>query len=626
MKKMKNFYVKNFLRNFPLLCSAGAFLLLTTSLFGFTKSALTGILFFILSFFINLNWRELFYRKSTIIFSLIACIPVSATSVFFYRAIMMSRKIAHVAEMTGCSKTILIGTLTGCCAILAVFFITVVLHCCFYYSALLEKPVNNRIFKWLDFIQITAICTMLAGIFWICFSERVWFDEAYSIDNIATPFLDVIARQIQDVHPPLYYFLLKCFVAPVSAIFPDSLSATIAAAKFCSVFPMILLGFICFFVLRTAHFVRWLVILSLFLPYFLHYSTEIRMYSWGTLFVTAAYFCVRKIMQNSADKKIWLVFVCLSLCCAYTHNFTLIAMGVLWGILFFWLLLFAKDRLLWFFAMAFIVALLYLPWFIVLLQQVGRVRESYWIPPVSLSTIYMYFVDFFPCSLLLFIPFVVLGSEKRKDFKALFSDYWGVLIPLIILSFGILVSWMMRPVFLFRYVVPCLPCFWIPMITACCKRNDVKRLIVTLIILFAVGTNFITVCKIEKVLAAQASYVAEFLALLNEKSCVITDVKGTHLSGEVTVYTGSDIYARKKDIIFPQITLWDETHTIDALLKKYETVYVLHGDSKQTANDDFIPLVVNDETWDTVFAGEYYFSAGKLNAFKITVKGNNSHE
>ncbi len=51
--------------------------------------------------------------------------------------------------------------------------------------------------------------------FWTCFSPTIWVDEAFSLELIKHPFVELIKLDAMDVHPPLYYLIYKIAAMPI---------------------------------------------------------------------------------------------------------------------------------------------------------------------------------------------------------------------------------------------------------------------------------------------------------------------------------------------------------------------------------------------------------------------------
>ena len=111
--------------------------------------------------------------------------------------------------------------------------------------------------------------------------ENFWYDEAYTIGMIRRDFSDIIHITSQDVHPPLYYILLKIFY-----IFPGMeqlLSVKIFSWIFYLLY-LILGAYIC-----REHYNRrvecfWLVLSGFMAPMIVQ-STSPRMYTIAIFFV-----------------------------------------------------------------------------------------------------------------------------------------------------------------------------------------------------------------------------------------------------------------------------------------------------------------------------------------------------
>ena len=59
-------------------------------------------------------------------------------------------------------------------------------------------------------ILLCLVLTLLMAL--LCGNLSLWRDEAFSLNLIRMSFSDLITATAQDVHPPLYYLMLKVFV------------------------------------------------------------------------------------------------------------------------------------------------------------------------------------------------------------------------------------------------------------------------------------------------------------------------------------------------------------------------------------------------------------------------------
>lgn len=213
----------------------------------------------------------------------------------------------------------------------------------------------------------------------------LWHDEAFSALLIRYSWSEMIHRIIADVHPPLYYILLRFWYY----IFGDSLLSLRGFSVACGMGAVILGYFLVqrYFANRTAA-----ILSALFLAtnFFLIQSVgaEARMYTLGALLALAAAGSLMEALRSpGSSKKAWFWYVgfaVFSAAMVYTHYylaFTVIAMGV-YGLVY----LIKTNGLAWrrylpFMSSVILTGLLYLPWAKPFLIQLQRVQGGYWIPP-----------------------------------------------------------------------------------------------------------------------------------------------------------------------------------------------------------------------------------------------------
>ena len=151
----------------------------------------------------------------------------------------------------------------------------------------------------------------------------MWFDESYTIALVSHDISEIIRIDSNDVHPVLYYLLLKA----VTCIFGNS----ILVARLFSVSAGILIGILGFTHIRKDFGPKVglaFSFLMLFLPFMAMYGMEIRMYSWTMLFTTlSGIYAYRSIKQEK--KRNWLLFAIASLCAAHCHYYGLVAVAII---------------------------------------------------------------------------------------------------------------------------------------------------------------------------------------------------------------------------------------------------------------------------------------------------------
>lgn len=201
----------------------------------------------------------------------------------------------------------------------------------------------------------TAIFTLFA------FNKNIWFDEAYTIGLVRHGVADIFKLHIYDVHPFLYYFLLKIF----TFVFGSSL----LSMRLFSVIGAVMLS-----LLGLTHIRRdfgekvgfWFSFFSVFCASTLYYAEQIRMYSWATFFVALAGIYAYRLGKNDGIKNSAL-FVLFSVCAAYTHYFALFAVAAVNIVLLVHKI--RQKQLFRWFATAALQIVLYIPGALIFLKQ-----------------------------------------------------------------------------------------------------------------------------------------------------------------------------------------------------------------------------------------------------------------
>ena len=309
-------------------------------------------------------------------------------------------------------------------------------------------------------VLVIVISTIILGL--TIFNENIWFDEAYSLGLINQNMLDVITIAIHDVHPILYYIILKIF----ALIFGTST----VVARAVSLIPVIVLLIFGFTHIRKEFGEKTGLLFSFFigfLPIMVQYSTQIRMYTYSILFITITAFYAYKIFKYG-NKKYWVIFAIFSVLSAYTHYFALFVTGIINIVLFICLLRHKKEYIKKFILVGFIQVLAYIPGLIIFINQTSRVMRGFWInykyPDVIFETIGFYFTNFIEpiiipliFSILLFVYIIIklIMLYKSKDKNSMLAIL-ALLIFVIVVTVALLISYFSVKIYLPRYTLPML--------------------------------------------------------------------------------------------------------------------------------------------------------------------------
>jgi 4-amino-4-deoxy-L-arabinose transferase-like glycosyltransferase len=291
-----------------------------------------------------------------------------------------------------------------------------------------------------------------------------WQDEAVTVLLARKPVVDLIRITSQDVHPPLYYLVVKTFMflgqSEWVVRLPSALCSTMSVAVLywigCELFER-----------RTALVAAGLMAVS---PLQLYYAQEARMYAQ---LVFLSLFCVGCLVR-ALQTRSWLWWGLLSagaVLAVYTSYFAFPVLLVL----FVYVLLVRRRAWFRFMIAMGIAALIFLPWVGVLLAQTRSVLDSYWMQASSFLEVFTTLASFFMGYSLslawqalglgssLFIIFVLLNSvryalkEKSLDVEPLVLVLLWAWMPMI----GVYLLTPIRPIFQIRTVMTSAPAFYL---------------------------------------------------------------------------------------------------------------------------------------------------------------------
>ncbi|MCR4791461.1 MAG: glycosyltransferase family 39 protein [Lachnospiraceae bacterium] len=318
-----------------------------------------------------------------------------------------------------------------------------------------------------------------------------WVDTAFSVDLIRLPIREMLAATAVNEHPPFYYLFGK-FVTTILGDRPASFRAT---------------GFIPYLgILILAHtYVRKhfgivpAIIITAFAsltPTSVIYVMETRMYELGCFLMLAAFLSMHQLMCYADERRNgkWILFYFLSMMTAYTHYYLTVAVCILYLSLILFCIVNRKDI-----ARCMICSVLailsYLPWLGVMLKNFGVRAGDWWAEGFSgfdESMCEIFGLKRFYLPALFFAAVLVCGkvvesrhirkktasgdsasltsgdgrekqsgSEKPAGRAMLWFLITGILVIALVMAVGALVSILVRPLFLSRYVYPLASIGWL---------------------------------------------------------------------------------------------------------------------------------------------------------------------
>ncbi|MDE6662724.1 MAG: hypothetical protein K2K46_05190 [Lachnospiraceae bacterium] len=373
---------------------------------------------------------------------------------------------------------------------------------------------------------ILASLIMLGNSIRLCFSSDIWYDELFTMGMVEHSYGELIGFTARDVHPPLYYCIGKFVLDLCKLIFP--LADSVIIIKIVSVMPYFLLHIyaVTFLRKRFGLFVSGVFLFCILaMPQMSAYTVEMRMYGWALFFVTAAFFHAYEIIcagksdiEGKYYVKNYVAILLYGLAAAYTQYFACVAVVMIYLCLLVWILLCYRKRRYqkshdgknsygeirekadykalkgWIGCVALSI-IGYLPWLFVLVSQITKIRDNYWILPLTWRSIggcvkflmkpafqnemvdVVMAVALFGIYAVLIVGYGYLVWKRRAgddvrskadsenvdriDFATFYYTMSGCLVLFGLVLFGFIASIIIRPIFVYRYMLPAVGCFWL---------------------------------------------------------------------------------------------------------------------------------------------------------------------
>ena len=385
----------------------------------------------------------------------------------------------------------------------------------------LLKKLRNTKESYIFFLII--ILASIVYTYNITFSD-LWIDETFTKKLVEFPFPKMLELLAGDFHPPLYFSLLKIFTSIVGT--------SDFAIRFFSV-----IGVLCTLILGYTVGQRvfgrkgalYFCLMSLSIPMLAANSHNARMYTWAAFSVTGV-FLYSYLFIKSKKRSDLLLLGLFTLMAAYFHYYGLIA--VFWSNLFVFFYLILKKEKIWLTHLLSMLAvfILYVPWLLIFFAQTNAANNDFYIQSIDMQTILSCYVAPFAKMFWFEIPsyvmiLIVLGLTivaiynnfviRKNDDRAMLGLSLSI-YNLTILT-GIIISFILRPMLMARYVGPILMILIVPP-TIFIMRAKTKWLKISLLLLFLC-------CGIYTSLSASAISMGPYKQSLDQLQKAHPDVK-----------------------------------------------------------------------------------------------------
>ncbi len=500
---------------------------------------------------------------------------------------------------------------------------------------------------------IGSIFFLLSGLFLVksfilAQSTDIWYDELFSMEFAGSSVSELIGLTARDVHPPLYYIILRFFLLIFNGVAEQEI-----IAKMVSVVPFVILLVYAVTTVRkhfgmlTAGIFSFAIVCMPGLP---EYTTEIRMYSYAMWFVTAALLHGFNLMRDFRDhQKGWdmsngIALWLYSTAAAYTHYYAAVAIGTVMGLILLWMIVAYIHRMreknsekatVNFKALATIIICInftivsYIPWLSKLVSQVSAVKANYWIQPVGIRTFgscikYMfsgYFSNSVVTTVIAVVMFVLsffmgiyslIKLSRNNEEQSL-----AFLVLPVVVCFGIVVSMLMRPVFVSRYMVPSFGCFWLGVSIYIGKELTLKRSNILLQAVACVMTLFIAIvgCVDYKTFVGNEEYrkvqmdnTIKLFGELDSDTVIISNFN--HVQALLSYYLNSGDYADPEYSIYlyyaePEALIYETVPGLYSIEDSIDVKNLLEGDRKVLFLGSFNSREAILEEWNSDYGITY---------------------
>lgn len=310
-------------------------------------------------------------------------------------------------------------------------------------------------------------------------SQSVTGDEAFSIVLVRGSVWDIIKGSAADVHPPLYYLLLK-------------LSTIIGGESILKYRIVTAVAFYINLLFIGATKIRkrwgkqsavWYILWFGGAYYSFYVLMQIRMYTWGTLFATMAVLYLYEYYLEHQRKKL-IICVLMTICAMYTHYYSLFVVFFAWVFYLFLVVIHGikekKTKLIWeTLICGAIIVIGYLPWLGVMLKQTST-DKSYW-------TVYWRNLYSTPASimqgsfpsigmmLLVLAACVMIGQIKKEKLLIAYGSFICIMTELL----GMLYSKIVTPIWAARYLYMSFGVFCL-VLAACLGKKSFENKVLKL--------------------------------------------------------------------------------------------------------------------------------------------------
>ena len=319
---------------------------------------------------------------------------------------------------------------------------------------------------------IISLLAIIPFIFCLGFNT----DEPFTMGLIHHGYKSIISLSKLDVHPPLYYIVLKFFIS-ITTFWTKNIFIYIIFARLLSlIFSLISFIFICR-TLNNLKIKNHYASATLYIFILGTQVTNIRMYSLSLMLICMEIFYLLKLYDKFKSSYIIFIFISMTLS-LYTHYFS----GMISGLLTISFMIYFLSNKLYKKSVGLLISgvsslILFIPWIPSFVYQLNLQSKSANIPNSSFLTLFIESVFPIIIAIIIYIPIKKFANEKLKYF---------------LISSNIIITIMFILLFILhitnnKYVFPILaPYTFIVISKMISEKINYKKAILTFILSFVI--------------------------------------------------------------------------------------------------------------------------------------------
>ena len=431
----------------------------------------------------------------------------------------------------------------------------------------------------------------------------IHIDEYWTLSLVNLPFIEGMRIAVSDVHPPLHYIIIyalspithnNLFALKVISIIPYWIILAISATKIRKDYGWLTCGVFAFTIAT----------MSIFLIEFL----TVRMYPWALLFMILAFIYFKEVIVNF-DRRSWTLLTLFTLLGIYTHYFLLFTCGMIYLLILLNILRSSdsKGKIRQWAYSVISLAILYAPWFIVLIRQLAT-QTSTSHEPTLITNIFSY-TTFFAINttslsmemiilkvlaiiFLAIVIFLIYKNKANYEASGVFLMYATMIIGIVVLSLSF------QPL-RSRYLIGVIGIFWlaVSILLSKIESNNVRGIMLAFILVFSAASLIITDDEATSRIMG-ANEREDFLESINNNSTVIvynTNFGYMFIHGgvnETTEYSLSDTYFYDDNV--------EVSKDIDKIMDKHpkDNIYLVNWKDADK-NKEFEESLKLNESYDS---------------------------